>query len=69
MLLDVLGQVVTKVLVCVSYLFLVGLHASYADLTQRQTGHANCFEQQSNSKLWESSLERLGKGEARRGVP
>lgn len=44
------------------------LHAPYADLTQRQTGHANCFEQLSNSKLWASSLERLRKGEARRGA-
>lgn len=31
-------------------------------------GHASCFEELSNPKLWACSLARLAKGEARRGA-
>lgn len=58
------------VLVCVSYLFLGRSTRLLCRLdTKADRARQLCFEQLSSSELWASSLERLGKGEARRGVP
>lgn len=37
-------------------------------LIEAKPGHASCFEELSNPKLWACSLARLAKGEARHGA-